>query len=345
MVTLYKRQQVIAFFVLMLIVFIMVLLVLKPYINIVAIGAILAVLFYPVYRRILPLVKSRNLAAFLTVSLFLLIILVPIVFFGQILLNELVSLYGKFHNGDLVINKTQIIASLPTQVQSLIENLSRDLSNFLSNFTSNIFQSVSSIISNIASFLFTLFLMFFCFFYLLRDGDKIKKVLMDISPIAASQENILFEKIILAVNGVIKGSFLTALTQGFVAMVGFFIFGIPEPIVWGLFTVLTALVPTIGTSLSLVPAIIYLFVTGHTGSAIGLVIWGAVAVSTIDNLVGPKLVGSRTQLHPLLVLLSVVGGLQFFGVLGFLLGPILMAIFIALIDMYRTDFKDYMQSS
>ncbi len=345
MVTLYKRQQIIAFFTLLLLVLVLVLFMLKPFVNILALGVILAVLFYPIYYRILVKIKSSNLAAFLTVLLFLVIILVPLVFFGQILLNELINLYGKFRGGDLVINKAQIIAGLPPQVQSLIENLSRGLNNFLGNFTSNIFQSVSGIISNIAGFLFSLFLVFFSFFFLLRDGEKIKKVFMDISPIAASQENILFERIVAAVNGVVKGSFLTALTQGAMATIGFFIFGIPEPIVWGLFTVLTALVPAIGTSLSLVPAVVYLVITGHVPQAIGLAIWGAVGVGLIDNFVGPKLVGSRTKLHPLLVLLSVIGGLQFFGLLGFLIGPILMAIFVALIDMYRTDFKDYIQSS
>jgi predicted PurR-regulated permease PerM len=142
---------------------------------------------------------------------------------------------------------------------------------------------------------------------------------------------------------VVKGSFLTALVQGVIATIGFFIFGVPVPLLWGLFTVLAALVPTIGTALSLVPAVIYLLVTGETGNAIGLAIWGAVAVGLVDNFVGPKIVGSRTQLHPVLVLLSVLGGIQVFGLLGFLIGPIVMAIFVALIDMYRTDFKSYVE--
>ncbi len=101
--------------------------------------------------------------------------------------------------------------------------------------------------------------------------------------------------------------------------------------------------PSVGTALALTPAVIYLLITGNTGNAIGLAIWGALAVGMIDNFLGPKLVGSRTKLHPLLVLMSVLGGIQLFGFLGFLLGPIVMAIFVALVEIYRTDFKSYVE--
>jgi predicted PurR-regulated permease PerM len=132
-----------------------------------------------------------------------------------------------------------------------------------------------------------------------------------------------------------------AIIQGVVAMIGFTIFGVPQPLLWGLFTVMAALVPNVGTSLSLIPAVIYLLVTGHIGAGIGLAVWGMLAVGLIDNLLSPRLIGSRIQLHPLLVLLSVIGGLQFFGFLGFLIGPILLAVFVAMVDIYRSDFKKY----
>ncbi len=128
---------------------------------------------------------------------------------------------------------------------------------------------------------------------------------------------------------------MTAVSQGVVATVGFLIFGVPEPLIWGLFTVIAALVPTVGTSLSIIPAVIVLALTGHVPQAIGMAIWGVLAVGLIDNFLGPKLVSSTTKLHPLLVLLSVLGGLSLFGFLGFLIGPIIMAIMIELIDICR----------
>ncbi len=340
----YKRLQVISFFLILLVVFILVLFIVKPLAAIVAFGIILAILFEPIHKRFLKSLNSPNLAALLTVLLILLILLIPVVFFGNILFNEVTHIYDRVRAGDLVLHKDQIIQSLPVQLRGLIESFSRDFNSYLGRISSNAFQSFSALLSNVAGFLISFVVLLLTLFYLLRDGSKIKQFFMDMTPIAAAQENQLIDKIVLAVNGVVKGSFLTALSQGVVATVGFFIFGIPEPLLWGLFTVLAALVPTVGTSLSLVPAVIYLLVTGRTGAAIGLLIWGALAVGTIDNFLGPRLVGSRTQLHPLLVLLSVLGGIQLFGFLGFLIGPIIMAIFVALVNIYRADFKSYVES-
>ena len=125
-----------------------------------------------------------------------------------------------------------------------------------------------------------------------------------------------------------------------IATIGFYIFGVPEPLLWGAFTVVAALVPTVGTSISLIPAVVYLAVTGNSGAAIGLTIWGVVAVGLIDNFLGPKLIGGSTKLHPVLVLIAIIGGIQLFGILGFLIGPIIMAIFIAMLEMFRSDFRD-----
>lgn len=340
--TQFKRIQTISFLVLLLLVFILVLFIFKPFVNIIALAVILAILFHPVYVRLLPKVKYQGAASILTVLLILLIIAIPIWFFGQVIFNEILSLYERYNNGGFVIDKGQIISTLPDQVQTIVQNLSTDVNAFIGRLTSQAFASFSSIVSNIAGFVIATFMLFFIVYYLLRDGDKIREVLKDISPMSSAHENKLIDKIVAAVNGVVKGSFLVALAQGVIATIGFLIFGVAEPFLWGAFTVIAALVPTVGTALALIPAVIYLLITGHTPQAIGLLIWGAVAVGLVDNFLGPKLVGSATKLHPVLVLLAVLGGLKFFGILGFLIGPILLAIFVALIDMYRNDFKEYL---
>jgi predicted PurR-regulated permease PerM len=339
----HKHVQSISFLVLLLIVFILVLFIFKPFVNIIALAVILAILFRPVYLRLLPRVKYPSAASALTILLILLIIALPLWFFGQVIVNEMVSLYDRYAQGGFVIDRTQIISGLPNQVQTAIQSVSTDINAFIGRLSSQAFASFSSVVSNIAAFVIATFMLFFIVYYLLKDGTKIRQVLMDISPMSSAHENKLINKIVAAVNGVVKGSFLVALTQGLIATIGFFIFGVPEAFLWGMFTVVAALVPTVGTSLSIIPAVIYLFITGHTGAAIGMLIWGATAVGLVDNFIGPKLVGRSTKLHPVLVLLAVIGGLKFFGVLGFLIGPILLAIFVALIDMYRKDFKEYLE--
>lgn len=288
--------------------------------------------------------KSATGASLFTILIILLIVLVPLFFFGQILYSEINNILNQIKDGHLVINKDQITQSIPASLQNVIERFSQDISNFFKGLTRDALSSVSSLASNVFSFFLGLFVLFLSVFYLLRDGAKMKEVFASISPIASSQEEILVERITSAVNGVVKGQFLVALCQGVVATIGFFIFGMPAALLWGVVTVVAALVPNFGTSLVMIPAVAFLLVTGHTPQAIGLLIWAAIAVGMIDNVVGPKLVGSQLKLHPLLVLLAVIGGLQFFGFLGFLIGPILMAIFVQMVDMYRTDFQKYIRS-
>jgi predicted PurR-regulated permease PerM len=337
-----KRLQIISFAVLLLAVFVVVAFMFRPFVNILALSFILAILFRPVYRAVLKRIKSPSLASLAVVLLMIGIVVVPLVFFGQLLYGELVNVYQQFRSGALVLSRDQIVASVPPQFQTVIEQFSRDINGLVSNFTSQAFQTISGFLSNVAAFFLAVFILVFSVYYLLRDGDRLKQVVMDISPISSNQEERLFERIVSAVNGVVKGAFLIALVQGVVATIGFYIFNVPQPLLWGMFTVIAALVPNIGTSLSLVPAIVYLVLVGQVPQAIGLAIWSALAVGLIDNALSPKLIGSAVRLHPVLVLLSVIGGLQVFGILGFLLGPIVMSVFVALLDMYRTDFKDYL---
>lgn len=338
-----KKLQIVSFLVMLAIVFILIFFILKPFINLLALGIIIAILFHPVYKFLEKKFGSPSWASLATVTLILLIIIGPVWLFGQILFNELSDLYSQVKDGSLILNKDQLISSVPPQLQELIEKLSRDVSSFVTNFSGHAFDTVSSLASNVFAFIAGFFMLFFVVFFLLRDGNKIKEVVLDISPIANSQEKILLARIISSVNGIVKGQFLVALAQGMVATVGLFIFNVPQPFLWGSLTVISALVPNIGTSLVMIPAIIYLFITGQTVQAIGLSIWAAVAVGLIDNFLGPKLVGKQLELHPVLVLLAVIGGLQFFGILGFLIGPIIMAIFVQMVDMYRTEFKDYLR--
>lgn len=337
----YKRLQMFSFLGLLLGALLVAVFLFRPFFNVLAFSVIVAILFAPVQRRIDARLDSPAKSALLTLLVIILIILVPLALFGQLIFNELVSVYNHIRDGSLVVDRGQIMASLPGQVQNLIENFTRDLNNTLARFSNNAFQAFSSLVSNVANFILSLFLFFFATYYLIKDGRKIKAILMDISPLNERQENELVTKLGEAVNGVVKGSFLIALLQGLIATVGFLIFGVPQPLLWGMFTVIAALIPTVGTSLSLVPAIIFLIITDHIGAAIGLTIWGALAVGLIDNIVSPVLIGAKTRLHPLLVLFSVLGGIQLFGFLGFLLGPIFMAVFVTLVEMYRTEFKDY----
>lgn len=338
-----QRQQNITFFLLLALVTVVVFLVWLPFLKLLALGIILAILFSPIHVFIKKKISGESWAAFLTLLLILLIIVVPLYLMGSTLLNEIGSLYQSYRQGGGAIDKSVIIESLPGSVRNIAVNIYDNIALQISNFAVNAFSGISGIFANVANFVVSLILVFFTAYYFLRDGYKIKAYFNSIFPLSPENENILTGKVEHAVNGIIKGSFLIALIQGAIATVGFLIFGVPSAFLWGAFTVLAALVPNFGTSLSIIPAVLYLFISGHIGSGIGMVIWGAIAVGTIDNIVSPKLIGSKATIHPLLILFSVIGGMNYFGALGFLLGPILTAVFLALLDIYRAELKIYLE--
>lgn len=318
-----------------------VILLVWPSINILIFSAIVAVLLYPLYKLLCRYVKAPALASLLTILVFLLVLAVPLWFFGNIIFGELAKLMDYFRSNGLVIPKDKIIDFLPEEARSLIQNLSVELNNYVGRIANQVVSSATGLLSNVAGFFVAFFMFFFILFYLLKDGERMLNYLISISPLEPNQAKHILVKIERVVQGIIQGTFIISLIQGVIATVGYYLFGLPEPLMWGAFTVVAALVPNVGTSLVLVPAVIFLVITGHIPQAIGLAIWGGVAVGLVDNFLGPKLIGGRINLHPLLTLLSVIGGISAFGLIGVLLGPIIMAVFIAMLDLYRTEFKDY----
>jgi predicted PurR-regulated permease PerM len=337
-----RRIHLISFLIGLASIFVLVAWLLQPFVSILAFAIIITVLLHPVYNFFLARIKKPGLASIITLLVMLVAVAIPVWLFGQVIYNEILGLYQRYHNGGLILDRNQIVAGLPNYVQNLIEDFSEELNNFFAQVTNELFSSVTTVVSNVAGFVTAFFIFLFVVYYLLKDGSKIKQTLLDLSPLENGQAIKLFNKLVSAVNGVVKGSFIVALIQGVVATVGFLIFGLPEPFLWGAVTVVASLVPMVGTALVLVPAVIFLAITGHSPQAFGLAIWGAVAVGLADNFIAPKLIGNSIKLHPVLVLLAVIGGLQFFGILGFLIGPIIMAIFVAMVEMYREDFKDYL---
>jgi predicted PurR-regulated permease PerM len=330
-----ERLQNIGFFVLLGGGAILAVFMLWPFLQLLALAGILAVLFKPWHKRLLASTKSENWAAFFTVVLVLLVVLVPLSLIGYVLYNEIVHLYHNLADGSVNLDQANIIANLPGALKGVGTNFLADLSGRLTNFAGTTVKGVTGILSSAANFFLACFLVFFTLYYFLRDEVRIKDFIGSIFPLSKSHETKFVDELESAISGVVKGQFVVALSQGVIGTIGYLIFGIPQPFLWGAFTVIAALVPTFGTSLALIPAILYLILTGHTGMGVGLAIWGAFAVGMIDNFLGPKFIGSQTKLHPLLVLFSVLGGLQFFGILGFLLGPIVMAVFVTLVRIYR----------
>ncbi len=334
-----QKTQTISFFVLLAIVALIILKIFWPFWELLAFAVVLAVLFHPFYNRIVQHTKMPNMSAGFVVLLIAAIIAGPVLLIGQQVFFELANFYKSLNLDNLAGQSNNFIQNLPPSLQQLTLSFNVDLHTWASQLTGQAFTSLSGLLSSLGWLFGSLIVVAFSTFFLLRDWEKIKKLLIDLLPLSQANENILFTKLTQAVSGVVKGQFLVVLTISTAAFIGFTIFDLPNSLLWGCAMFVAAFVPTFGTSLVWIPAVCYLYLTGNVAGAVGLAIWAGFSVALIDNILAAKLVSSRVRLHPLLTIFAILGGIVSFGVLGVLLGPILMAIFVALVEIYRTEIK------
>jgi predicted PurR-regulated permease PerM len=192
------------------------------------------------------------------------------------------------------------------------------------------------------NFLLQLFILLYAFFYFLVDGPAILKRILHYIPLSPDEENQLLERFVSVTRATLRGSLLIGLIQGGVAGVAFWVAGVPGPAFWGTVMVVLSIIPAVGASLIWVPAVIYLFMVGKVLAGVGLLIWCAVVVSTIDNFLRPRLIGRDARMSDLLILLSTLGGIVVFGVVGFIVGPIVAALFVTVWHIYGEAFHDWL---
>lgn len=313
-----------------------------PFLGPIAFAAVVAVVIYPLYSWILRKIGERQgLAVFLTMLIGIVCIAVPLTFLGTQIFKESQGLYVSLSQGegriylDATIGRaqnalTEFFPSLKTTPVILSENINE----YTKQGLATLINHLGEIFSSIASLLFSFFIFSVALYYLLRDGARLKQVIIKLSPLADIDDEAVFNRLERAVNSVIKGILTVALIQGVLASTGFFIFGVPNATLWGTVAVVTALIPAVGTSLVLVPGIVFLFLSGDTLQAFGLLAWAVLAVGLVDNVLGPKLIGKGTELHPLFIMLSVLGGIVFFGPIGLFLGPLTISLFFAFVSIY-----------
>lgn len=300
---------------------------LKPFLGALVLAITFAVILEPLYRVLLKAVPYPSIAALLTTLLLLVIVFVPLIFLGLRLFNEARLVYSQ-----LTANDTFFLSHLAPRVGGDFNQYARQIVAWLIANAATFFSSVAQTAAN-------LFLSLLAFYYLLKDGPALVRELISLSPLADRYDQGIVTRLHAAVNSVVRGSLIIAVLQGISTGLGFTIFGIPHPIVWGSVAIIAALVPTVGTALILAPGIGYLLIQGDIGASIGLLIWGATAVGLIDNLLGPKLMEHGIRIHPLLILLAVLGGLGTFGPTGFLIGPLTLSLLFALMDIYKHMIK------
>lgn len=341
----YKRIQMYFFLGLLLGAALLTALLFYPYLGSLVLGVTFAIVFRPLHRKIFRAFGGRAvLAALLSTVILVVIVLVPLIFFGVELFNEASGLLSLIANGGNGFSHS-FAEAVQDRLGGFVDLSTSDLTLYINQYVGELLRwlvgHLGAVFSGVAKVFFTLFLGLFAFYYFLKDGSKLRDVLMAVSPLADEYDKEVFGKLSSVVNSVIKGSLVVAIFQGILAGVGFWIFGVPNPVLWGAVGMLAALIPMLGTAIVTLPGVLYLALIGNIIPALGLLIWSLLLVGTVDNFIRPKLIERGSDIHPFLILLSVLGGVNMFGPIGLIIGPLILSLLFALLHIYQVEFKEY----
>ena len=302
-------------------------------------GTVLAIVFAPVYRGLLTAFSMRqSIAAAVTILIILLIVMLPLAAITAALVREVSTFYERVQTGeiDFEIYFKGITDALPVWVMDLLRRFGVEDIASTQQTLARAFQQGSQYITgklmnigqSTVQFVINLGVMFYLLFFLLRDGDQLSSRIRNAVPLPAERQNALFDKFAAVVRATVKGDILVSMLQGTLGGLIFWFLDIHAAILWGVLMAFLSLLPAVGAAIVWFPVAIYLLSTGAVWKGIVLIAFGALVIGLIDNLVRPALVGKDTKMPDYVVLISTLGGIELFGLNGFVIGPVIAATFI-----------------
>lgn len=316
-------------------------LMLRPFLAVLAWAVVLVIVFYPVHKRLAEKIKRRGLSALVSTVLVILIVVAPLAFLTVAVTNELAGAVRALpaQVDQLRDPDGSLTARLPVWIQQRIgtdaEGMKRFITEQLQNYGSAIVGRSVGMLGNILSAVVKTFFVIITMYYLFRDGDKIVAELPNALPFNLEQSEELLARTSTVIGASVYGVVTIALLQGALGGLAFWILGVPSPLLWAVVLAFICMIPLAGSFFVWGPASIYLILTDHVTKGIILIIWGAVVISSIDNLLRPRLMRDQTKLHELLVFFAVLGGMSMFGLLGIILGPVVLAITLGLLNTFK----------
>lgn len=321
---------------------------LKPFFNAVFWAAVVAVMFYPLQRRLQAHWKNRpNSVALATLATSVVIVIIPVLFVVGSFFQEGVDLYQRLQSGELDPGAylDQIRNAFP-MVQNFFDRFGVDLDNLKQQLATGavgasrfIAENAMSLGQGTLQFFMSLGLMLYVAFFLLRDGPELIAMIVRALPLGDEREHMLFAKFVEVTRATIKGNLVVAIIQGALGGIIFAILGIPGAFLWGVMMILLSLIPVVGAALIWGPVAIYLFATGEWVQGLVLVGFGIGVIGLVDNVLRPILVGRDTKLPDYIVLLSTLGGIGLFGMSGFVIGPLIAVLFAAFWGIFAREFS------
>ncbi|AKJ31804.1 AI-2E family transporter [Caldimonas brevitalea] len=319
--------------------------ILLPFYGAVLWGSIIAILFAPLFRRLLARFGGRRTwAALATLGIVLVIVILPLMLLTSSLVQEGAAVYERIQSGQLNFAAyfQRILASLPSWVTELLQRFGLgDASAMQQRLTTSLAQGSQMIATRVfsigqdtfnlvVSFFITLYLAFF----LIRDGSALSKRVREAIPINARHKQKLFSNFTTVIRATVKGNVLVAIAQGALGGLAFWFLGIHGAVLWSVLMAFLSLLPAVGAGLVWLPVAIYFLATGALAKGLGLIAYGVMVIGLVDNVLRPVLVGKDTKMPDYVVMISTLGGMVVFGLNGFVLGPVIAAMFIAVWNIF-----------
>ena len=296
-------------------------LIIKPFISAILTSFLLAYIFYPVYKRLLKYIKNETMASFVITLFVLLIVLLPLILIAKIILTQAYDFY-----------QSGTITGISDYIKLYIGDA--DIIKALNYITTYVIKIFSDFIISFPKIILNFLIILFILFYLLKDWDSIFKQLKSLMFLKEKEK--IINHIRLVTNSIIYGFFLTAVLEGFIAIILFLAFGIPHAFFFGLLTILFVILPMVGAGIIWLPAAIWLAYKGNLALAVLFSILSLVFLSGIENVLRPHIIGAKSNVHPIIMLIGIIGGLMLFGFIGMVIGPLILSI------IYYIIIKDFL---
>jgi predicted PurR-regulated permease PerM len=322
--------------------------ILSPFFSILAWAAILTIIFYPLFKVVNRLFRNRRAWAALTMTIAVIVaIVIPAGFLLNLIARELLDIY-KYSEQAIAEGKHITFfeslkrISLFQQIGEVLDryfdlsriNLQTLLLDNLQKLNMYVAGQAPKFIKGLSTIIFKFFLMSVTLFFFFMDGEEVLTKIKALVPLTAKERDNILKKMVEMIHATIYGGIVVALVQGGMGTLGFVIVGLPAALFWGTVMALLSFMHIVGPFMVWVPATIFLIFQGAYIKAVILGIWGATLVSLSDNFLRPLIISGRTQIHPLLIFFSILGGLHVFGLVGFIAGPLVITICLAIIDIY-----------
>ena len=315
-------------------------LMLRPFIIVLAWAAVIVIVFYPVHRRLAQRIKRPGLSAMLSTIIVIIVFVLPLVLLTVAITNELAGAVTNLPTQvDGLMDPNGLVGRLSTWIHDRFGVDAIDWQGFLvqqlKTYGSAVLSQSLGIVGNVLSTVVKAFFVIITMYYLFRDGDQIVRALPGAMPFGKEQSEALLTRTNQVISASVYGVIAIALLQGLLGGLAFWVLGVPSSLLWAVVLAFVCMIPLAGSFFVWLPVAIFLMTTGHVTKGILLVLWGALVISTIDNVLRPKLMRDQTKLHELFVFFSVLGGMTMFGLLGVVLGPVVLAITLGLLDSFK----------